>query len=139
MTLPTKRTLPDMDFCVSPMLAERLRRYGGFTYLASPITKYPAGQKAAAEHAGRYAVDLMRQQVAVFCPAMHGHMACDLGDLSKFTHDDWMRQCAPLVVSAAVLAVLMLPSWDESRGVRQEITWAKARDIPVVYLPTTEN
>lgn len=127
-----------MQLDMNPLLAARLRQHGGFTYLASPITKYAAGPVTAALHAARAAASLVAQGVVVFCPAAHGNALELTGHLSHFKHDDWMRQCAPLVGACSVLAVLMLPGWDESSGVRQEITWAKARDLPVIYLPTND-
>ena len=107
----------------------------GFTYLASPyshpdedvrLERYEAACRAAAR--------LMDQGEVVFSPIAHSHPIELVGQPKKPTHDFWMRQDRPILQHAAKLAVLMLPGWQNSKGVSEEVMIAHALHLPVEYI-----
>jgi hypothetical protein len=50
------------------------------------------------------------------------------------THEEWMRADLEMLGRCDQLCVLMLPGWEKSRGVREEIEFAQERQIPIIYL-----
>jgi hypothetical protein len=108
----------------------------GYIYLAQPYSspdpeiiafRVAEGFKATAK--------LMNEGHIVFAPIVHTH---ELGqhvdpELSK-QHDFWMRQDIAILRHATELRVLMLPGWEESKGVAQEILVAEICMIPVTFM-----
>jgi hypothetical protein len=74
----------------------------------------------------------MEKGYVVFSPIAHSH------GISRFVknhdHDFWMDQDLPFLNHADKMIVLTLPGWEESRGIKQEIEWAKAKNIPIEYM-----
>jgi hypothetical protein len=106
-----------------------------FVYLASPYTP-TAGESVneRADAAKRYAAKLMSDGHVVFSPIAHSHHVADhLPAHLRVDHDFWMEQDMPLLRAAGRLVVLMLPGWERSRGVAQEIQEATRMNIPVEY------
>lgn len=103
-------------------------------YLASP---YSHASRAVMEdrhdRAVRAAAAMMETGVAVFCPIAHSHNIGIHLDKSA-DHDFWLAQDTPHLVHASEVAVLRIPGWDVSKGVRYEIELAHNLGIPVRYL-----
>jgi hypothetical protein len=102
------------------------------TYLASPYTsdhqptcheRYHLACKAAAH--------LMQQGHVVFSPIAHSHGIARF--VAGHTHGFWMLQDLPFLDFADRMVVLTLPGWEESRGIKQEIEYARDKGIPVEF------
>ena len=103
-------------------------------YLASPYShtdpnvthrRFQAAAKAAAK--------LMREGYIVFSPIAHSHPVSHfLGN--GLDHDFWLRQDLEFLKIAKKVVVLMLPGWQESRGVGAEVRIAGELGIPVEYM-----
>jgi len=105
-----------------------------YTYLASPYSHSdPQVREWRFGVVTRVAGALMATGEAVFCPITHSHtidQACGLPS----THDFWMEMDIPILRHAARVKVLMLPGWENSKGIAQEVETAVANLIPVEYI-----
>lgn len=104
-----------------------------FAYLASPYShpekevrqeRFRAACKAAAQ--------LMEGGRGVFAPIPHSHPIEEFVNTNN--HDFWMRQDYPLLIAANELVVLMLPGWEQSKGVAEEIRVFKLLGRPITYM-----
>lgn len=105
-------------------------------YLASPYTPH-AGEsiEERVTAACQYAAKLMENGYAVFAPIPHSHAIAEhLSDARRFDHDFWMRQDLAVLRHCDRLIVLMLPGWEQSRGVAAEIREAQRLGLPIDYL-----
>lgn len=108
-----------------------------FVYLASPYTPV-AGEsiQQRVDAACRAAAKLMEMGHAVFSPIAHSHYVADyLPDGLRLDHAFWMGQDIPVLREAKKMYILMLPGWEQSRGIAREIEVANARGIPIEHLP----
>lgn len=110
-----------------------------FTYLASPYS-HPdeAVRLARFDRVCREAAKLMQRGECVFCPIAHSH-PIDLVLPTIEGHSFWMGQDIPILRHAAKLKVLMLPGWDKSIGIKQEIEFCRDASIPIEYIGDTES
>lgn len=104
-------------------------------YLASPYSSPDATTRhlrfiAACRAAGK----LMAQGVVVFCPISHSHPISEAMNGGHMDHEAWMAQDLPILAHASRLIVLKLDGWRESRGVTEEIEFARDNGIPVEYM-----
>lgn len=109
----------------------------GFTYLASPYTHpSPLVRQERFNKVLRVAARMMLHGEAVFCPIAHSHpIALAMTHTGAATdHGFWMSQDIPVLRHASKLTVLMLEGWRDSRGVKQEIAFAREAMIPVEYI-----
>lgn len=106
----------------------------GYWYMASPYSKYPAGQGEAFDKAARAAALLMQKGIRVFSPITHSHPIEKIGGLTA-SHEEWMAMDWPLVFNSVGVLVLQLAGWDTSIGVSMERAWAQGLGKPVVSLP----
>ena len=103
-------------------------------YLASPYSHDdPEVRLARYWGAVKKAAELMIAGRCVFSPIAHTH---EIGLLigKPVEHDFWMSQDRAILRHCDVLAVLMLPGWTESKGVREEIEIARKNGIAVEYV-----
>jgi nucleoside 2-deoxyribosyltransferase len=107
-----------------------------FIYLATPYTNYPAGREASYHDACKAAAHLLNAGLSVFCPIAHTHQVGRL--LGDKSHNFWMEADAPFMKSAAILVVVMMDGWKESRGVAEEIRRFKAAGKPIFYMDFAE-
>lgn len=123
------------EACHSAGLAlEDLRRLPGYIYLATPYSKYVDGLDVAAHEASRIAARLMARGFRVLSPIAHSHAVAEAGGLDKMDPDLWAYQDGPLLDAAAAVAVILMPGWAESAGVRAEIDTARKQRKPIVFL-----
>lgn len=102
-------------------------------YLASPYTSEDQDEQRMRYHqACRAAAKLMEQGHVVFSPIAHSHGIARF--IENHDHNFWMEQDLPFLEHADRLIVLTLPGWEKSRGIKQEIALAKAKDIPIEYM-----
>ncbi|CAH1658132.1 conserved hypothetical protein [Hyphomicrobiales bacterium] len=115
-----------------------LRDLPGFVYLGQPFTMYQHGHRAAAYDGARAAAKLVERGFRVFAPIPHSHRIAEVGNLSQTDHALWEYQDKPFVDAASSLIVLMLPGWDQSRGLAHEIDEFEKARKPVVYVSLSD-
>lgn len=104
-----------------------------FIYLASPYSHAdPAIREARYRAAVKYVAKLSRAGVTVYSPVVHYH--CVAAD-HKLPTDAafWRRHNGRMLFAAHELRILRLDGWRESKGVAQELEWARGIEIPVTY------
>jgi nucleoside 2-deoxyribosyltransferase len=84
------------------------------------------------------AARLMEHGIVVFSPLSHSVPVTRYGNLNGTNHEFWMKQDLPLLELCDVMAVLKLPGWEQSRGVQEELEYAKRKCMPVRYLEPHE-
>lgn len=99
-------------------------------YLASPYSSPdPIVRDQRARDAQRACVAFFHLDIPVFSPIAHWHEISWLFDLPTDIAA-WRVQCLSILKRADELAVLMLPGWEESRGVGEERKVAHDYHIP---------
>lgn len=104
-----------------------------FAYLASPYSHPdPKVRQERFEAACKAAAELMKMGKKVFAPIAYTHpLEAHTGEQS---HDWWMSQDYPFLMVANELIVLMLPGWEQSKGVAEEVRFFKLTGRPVNYM-----
>jgi hypothetical protein len=108
----------------------------GFIYLAQPYSSPDPDVVAyRVEQAFKATAKLMGEGELVFSPIVHTH------ELGKYIdpalaaqHAFWMKQDIVILRHAAELRVLVLPGWQQSKGVAQEILVAEMCQIPITFM-----
>jgi len=109
-----------------------------FIYLASPYThKNRETVIWRYERVLREAAKMMEQGHTVFCPIGHSHPIEQMMT-KRQGHDFWMKQDIAILRHAESLAVLMLDGWEKSKGMAQEIDFARQAGIPITYIGDSE-
>lgn len=107
----------------------------GYFYLATPYSKWAHGLEDANVVAQKLAARLMEHRVPVFCPIAHTHgIAQYVTQVDKRDFDFWLGADKPLVDAAYGVLVVDLPGWRKSRGITQEISWARATNKPLYLM-----
>jgi hypothetical protein len=96
-------------------------------YLAQPYTNSPDESYLAAL---RYVAGAL--PVVIFSPIIHYHEVARTSDL-PVDFRFWSQINHHFLARSSALRVLTLPGWDTSRGVRQEIEWARELNLPVTF------
>lgn len=105
-----------------------------YIYLASPYSHVDcAVVEERVEKVLLAAAKLMQRGSIIFSPIAHSHFICKAGNLPA-TWEFWEKQDMPFLSRADELWVLMLPGWEESKGIAAEIAYAKKCHIPVWYV-----
>ena len=103
-------------------------------YLASPYTSQDNSvveeRHSWAEHV---TAKLMIKGFVVFSPIVHNHKLSQNYKLPK-DYEFWEKYCLEMLSLASELYVLMLDGWEESKGVKAEIAFAKKQNIPITYM-----
>lgn len=105
-----------------------------FYYLATPYSRYPAGQDAAFVEACEAVATLMRRGLHVFSPIAHSHPVAEHGGLDPLCADIWLPLDLAVLEKCSGMIVLKMPGWDKSDGVRAEIAHAMNHGVPITYL-----
>lgn len=107
-------------------------------YLASPYSHPdPNERKRRYDLACLAASHLMAgceingEKFAVFCPIAHSYGIEPL--LKKSSHRFWMDQDLPILKRCEILVVLQIDGWESSRGIMEEIYFARSNGIPVEF------
>lgn len=114
-------------------MAEFRRKYW---YLASPYAKYPEGKEAAFIAIAEQAAKLIKAKVSVYSPIVHNHTiaSADYALEHEKDPDFWVNAIdGPMMHGAFGLIVCMLPSWNESVGIRREIAFFESCDRDILY------
>lgn len=104
------------------------------TYLAVP---YSHPDRAVREErfrsANRQAAKMMAGGQHVFSPISHTHPIAEAGDL-PLGWEYWETYDRAILQMCSELVVLMVPGWDQSKGVRGEVAIAESMGIPVRFI-----
>ena len=109
-------------------------------YLASPYSSPDeATRNDRVELASIIAARLMEEGYVVFSPITHGHRVADhLHHSNAHSHEFWMKQCLPMLEACDWLIVLPIEGWRESRGIAEEMAFAKTNRIPTFIWQTAD-
>ena len=111
----------------------------GFTYLASPYShRDPAVIEARYERVAREAAKLMVAGENIFCPITHSHPISKHTPNNNNTHSFWISQDIAILRHATMMKVLMMPGWDKSQGIAQEIAFCRQAGIPIQFIKDDE-
>lgn len=115
-----------------------------FIYLASPYSApTPEEREARYVKVCKKAGELMEYGHEVFCPIAHSHpietLGMQQGDTLEQTHgyDFWLKQDFAILKHVDAMYVYQMKGWDTSKGIRAEIEFALAHNIPVFFLETS--
>jgi hypothetical protein len=104
-----------------------------FWYLGSPYSEY-RDRSIAHMEACRAAAKLIEARIPVYSPIAHSHLIAEYSSLDPFDPSIWMRADEPMMRCAHGLVVLMLPHWQDSKGLAEEIAYFQKAGKPVVYM-----
>lgn len=107
-----------------------------FVYLASPYSHTDlAVMEDRFECACKVAAALMGEGYSVFSPIAHSHpLAAHMAEKLRTDFEFWMTQDLPILRFADELWVLMLPGWENSRGIKREMEYAASLGVHIHYL-----
>jgi nucleoside 2-deoxyribosyltransferase len=116
-----------------------------FIYLASPYSPPTDLSKAQADglrearyiKACRKAAELMEYGHQVFCPIAHSHPIEVIGMDEIHSGEFWLKQDFAILKHVDAMYVYQMKGWDTSKGIRAEIEFALAHNIPVFFLETS--
>ena len=117
----------------TPKMAE-LKAISSYWYLATPYSKFEAGHESAFRQASATAAFFVKLGIPVFSPIAHSHPIAVTGQIDKNDHAVWMAVDQPFMDAAGGLIVVMMPGWDESFGIGEEIKDFTAKGKPVLYM-----
>lgn len=110
-------------------------------YLASPyFNPDPAVREARVAKTSALAAKLMEAGYIVFSPITQGHAIAEhlSADLAH-SHDFWMRQSLRMLSICDWLIINPLEGWEESKGIAEEMKFARLTKIPTyVWAEHTE-
>lgn|SRR5574343_820281 len=102
-------------------------------YLASPYThRNKIIMKTRYETVNIIGGLFISAGLLVIEPIVSGHSKIDYGLPTNY--DFWKEQCRKFVKKCDTVIVVMMPGWESSVGVSDEIQYAKDNNIPVYYL-----
>lgn len=103
----------------------------GYSYIASPYSAVEWAHSVRRYKAVRaFTAFCVRRGNFVFSPIIHCHdlaLECELPKDAVF----WERFNYAMLFPAKTLLVLTLDGWEESKGVKMEIAWAKELKKPI--------
>ena len=103
-------------------------------YLAAPYShRYKPIRINRVEQINKAAADLMRQGHIVFSPISHSHYIAEQESL-PLNFDFWSKQDYEFIKWCDAIYILMLPGWDKSKGVLEEIKFAESLNKQVRYI-----
>jgi len=105
-----------------------------YFYLATPYTKYPEGRDAAHKAACRQAARILQKGISVFCPIAHTHFIAEEGDLITKDLKFWLEIDQAFMSASIGLIFCLLPSWEISNGMREELNYFEYVSRAVFYL-----
>lgn len=102
-----------------------------YIYLASPYTHADPRIRELRYHgAAQCAAWFLKQEIWIYAPIVHcHHLALNYG--MPVEYDFWRRYDECMITSAAELCVFKINGWKESRGVTEEIKFARSLGKPV--------
>lgn len=102
-------------------------------YLASPYSHEDKKVEASRyEQIAKIAASLTKEGKVAFSPIVYGHTMVFYEEL-PVEYDFWENFCLSFLKHSDELWVYMMPGWDKSKGIANEIRFAIENRIPVVY------
>jgi hypothetical protein len=77
---------------------------------------------------------LLQNGVINFSPITHSHNQQEFLDTFSTGFDDWRANDLSFVSRCEEVWVLMLPGYEESYGVKEELKFAKTNGLPIQYI-----
>lgn len=103
-------------------------------YIGCPYNhKEDAVRHSNFEIVSKLAAKLTAEGQIVLSVITYGHTLLGFADLPP-TWEFWKNFCLSFLSHADELIVYMMPGWEESRGLSEEIHFAKEHQIPITYL-----
>lgn len=127
LTAPIVEPIKDEDFAVS--FSEMLNAPPPLIYLAHPYIRSPEENY---NMAAKYAAERVLQGEFIIAPVLMYHPIKKKHSLPSDT-EWWLRYDFQLLAACDELRVLMLPGWQQSVGVKNEIAMAKSLGKPITY------
>lgn len=103
----------------------------GMVYLATPYTKYQNGINHAFKDAATLAGKMVIAGYKVYSPITHTHPIAMFGGIDPYS-EMWVVFDEAMMGVSDTLVVGMLPGWEDSWGVRQEIEYFKKHEKKIV-------
>lgn len=104
-----------------------------YIYLASPYSHAnPDVMEARFLAAEAVLAHLLRTSEWTYSPIVHCHALAKRHDLPT-DHEFWGSYNLAMLHRAHNITVLTLPGWEESRGVQQELQWARAIGLSIGF------
>ncbi len=107
-----------------------------FIYLASPYT--PVNGESIEDRVRMVTeatAELMKRGNNVFSPIVHSHHVANyLPEEYRLDHEFWMKQDLAVLAKADSLWVYKMDGWDRSKGVGQEIAFARNMCKPIYFI-----
>jgi len=111
----------------------RLTKYK-LVYMATPYTKYYAGQENAANDAAKICAKLLVAGVPVYSPIVYTHQVAIHGCVDPLDHKIWLPFDQPFMDACECLLVIKMPGWDASYGIAHEIKDFTTKRKDILYL-----
>lgn len=103
-------------------------------YLASAYThKDKITVIGRVKRINRCASRIMEHDHIVFSPISHSHYMAMENEMPT-TFEFWVRQNHAFIEWCDAVVVLMLPGWKDSKGVKDEVEFAKTLNKRVIYM-----
>jgi hypothetical protein len=108
-----------------------------YKYLASPYTdKSPDIMEIRFQEAERCLSWLLKMKIWAYAPIVHCHALAKRYELPK-DHVFWRDYDRAMILGSSGLLVLKLGGWDKSKGVQEEIEFARDNHLFVRYIGVT--
>jgi len=99
-------------------------------YIASPYThKDKAIEEKRFVEVAKATAHFVKKGAMAFSPIVHGHSLVEFGGLDGMDEHNWLDYDFKFLEMSALLLVLAIDGWEESRGVRAEIAFAKRHGV----------
>ena len=110
-----------------------------YTYLASPYTHSDTLIREARYMAAMKAFTwLLNRRIWAFSPIVHCHPAA-IADALPTDAGFWMSYDMAILIPAESITILCIPGWDESVGVRSEVSYCREVDKPIHFMIPTSH
>lgn len=107
-------------------------------YIASPYNHTDSEVvKNNFEFVTKFSADLCSKGLVAFSPITYGHTLLEYQSMPT-DWEFWKNFCLSFLKHSDELWVLMMPGWDKSRGVTEEILYAKENNIYINYITINE-
>jgi len=85
--------------------------------------------------ATKKAAEIMQEGYNVFSPLSHSDPIADyMPERFRTSHNFWLSVDCDMLKRCDELWVLMLPGWERSYGISQEIEFAEENNIPIKFI-----